>query len=257
MSNSTSSNQPQSDIDPAFGLIHGLAEELIPLFVISAVDVPLARQMALSAIEAYEPETRADYVNVARTLAFSMAALSLLGQAAAQDMTMPEKLRVLGRASALSRSADDTERAMMQRRRDQRANPRLEQPAETYSRAEAPIRDPEMPEPEMPEPEMPGPEMDEAQLRAAVAEAMRIYATCTSAGADAAAQEATPRPTREIATPKPMSAANLASPPLTAPTAAIRYNNPGPDAPNPRASPYKQELLGHSAIQRVVEQAVP
>jgi hypothetical protein len=239
MSNSTASNQSQSDIDPAFGLIHGLTEHLIPLFPISAVDVPLARQMALSAIEAYEPESRADYVNVARTLAFSMSALSLLGQAAAQDMTMPEKLRVFGRASALSRSADDTERTMMQRRHYQRAIPRAEQPAEMSSRHEAPT---------------PEPDMDEAEAQASVAEAMRIYATCASAGV--ATAQATPTPLSETAAPKSTpTLVSLGRPPLTAPTAAIRYNDPRPDGSHPRVSPHKQELLGNSAIQRVVEQS--
>ena len=108
MSNPPASNETSPPIDPKIGLILTAAEHLIPLFQSSAIDIPLARKMAFSAIEAYRPETRADFVNVARTIAFSMAALALLGQAASQDMTMPEKMRAFGRANALNRSADQS-----------------------------------------------------------------------------------------------------------------------------------------------------
>ena len=128
MSTPAASSKALPYLDPEVGLMFGIADQLIPLFKIGTIDVPLAREMAVSAITAYAPETRADYVNIARTIALSMAALSLLGTAASQDMTMPEKMRTFGRANALNRSADQSERTMMQRRRYQRANPPGEQP---------------------------------------------------------------------------------------------------------------------------------
>ncbi len=46
-----------------------------------------------------------------------MAALALLGRGATDDMTITEKLRSYGRANVLNRSAEQSERSMMQRRR--------------------------------------------------------------------------------------------------------------------------------------------
>ena len=154
MSNPAEPNRTHPDIDPQHGLLLSVADQLIPLFPAAAGDFWLARKMAASAIEAYAPETRADYVNVARTLAFSMSAIALLGQAAAPDLTMAEKLRAFARANALNRSADQSERTMMQRRRYHQANPYAEQPAQ---------------------PPAPGPDPDDAEAEAAIAAAMQIY----------------------------------------------------------------------------------
>jgi hypothetical protein len=115
-------------INPRLGLMFAAAHHLLPLFKIGTIDDRLARQMAVSAIEAYEPQTRADYVNVARIIAFSMTALVLLGKTVNPDMPMPEQMRAYGRANALNRSTDQSERTMMQRRRLQKANPLGERP---------------------------------------------------------------------------------------------------------------------------------
>jgi hypothetical protein len=116
-------------INPRLGLMFAAAHHLLPLFRIGTIDDRLARQMAVSAIESYHPETRADYVNVARIIAFSMTALALLGKTVSPDMALPEQMRAYGRANALSRSADQSERTMMQHRRHQKANPPAEQPS--------------------------------------------------------------------------------------------------------------------------------
>jgi hypothetical protein len=157
MSKPAASDPVTPQVDPEIGLMFTAADHLIPLFKTGSIDVPLARQMAVSAIEAYRPETRADFVNVARTIAFSMAALALLGQTTSADMTLPEKMRAFGRANALSRSADQSERTMMQRRRYQQTNPPAEHP------------DPKS------EHFAPDTLIDDAKLQADIAGAMREY----------------------------------------------------------------------------------
>lgn len=148
----TASEHPKSKLDPRVGLMFAIADQLIPFFFKGTGDYDMARAMARSAIEAYGPQTRADFANIARTIAFSMAALSLLGQAAEEDMTMAEKMRAYGRANALNRSADQSERTMMLRRRLRTAN-----------------AEPQTPPPEPPPPE---PDIDDAEIQAAVAQAV-------------------------------------------------------------------------------------
>jgi hypothetical protein len=131
-----------------------IAGLLIPLFATGTDDTPMARRTAAGAIEAYRPETQADYVNAARTIAFSMAALSLLGKSASPEVTMPEQMRMFARAIALNRSADQSERTMMQRRRQQQADLHAEQPSEP------PALDAEV---------------DDARVQAAIGEAMQEY----------------------------------------------------------------------------------
>ena len=64
---STTPKRPLPHLDPEIGLICIAADSLIPLFKKGTIDSLLARQMAMSSIEAYCPESRADAVNIART----------------------------------------------------------------------------------------------------------------------------------------------------------------------------------------------
>ena len=211
------SNEAQLPIDPQFGLMVSSAEHLIPLFRIGGVDTPLARRMAISAMYAYEPETRADFVNVARTIAFSMASLALLGKAAAEDMPLAAQMRAYGRANALNRSADQSERTMMQRRRHQLAHPPADQ-------ADAPA---------------PEPDIDDAEMEASIAGAMReCLAACRAPATEPDAPQVAAAPAR----------AN----PARSPATAVQYDSPISETGQPGASTYKQRLLHHSAIQRVV-----
>ena len=166
-----------------------ISDHLIPLFAGPEIDALLARQMAISAIGSYRPEGHADYVNVARTIAFSMAALALLGNAVGQDVTMVEKMRAYGRANALNRSADQSERTMMQRRRQQQASPQS---------------DPLEPADESP----PNPEIDiaaaEAEIDAVVAEAINAYRTQRSTPKPPAAPESPAEQASQV--PGPASA---------------------------------------------------
>jgi hypothetical protein len=234
MSSPTFADQALPPIDPQFGLIFAAADHLIPLFQSGSIDVPLAREMAVSAIDAYNPETRADYVNVARTIAFSMAALSLLGQAASRDIPMPEKIRALGRANALNRSAEQSERTMMQRRRYQQANARSE-PAEL--------------EANLPEHDS---QIADAEMQASIADAMNAY---RAARAPAGTETVTPAPAPQPITPQPTTSRTITTqPPAVAPAAAIRYNGPKSDTAQPRNLSHKAGLPRHSAMPRVVEQ---
>lgn len=106
-----------------------VSDLLMPFFDRPGLDKRFARRMAGCAVDAYGPETRADHINIARTIAFSMASVALLAKAtAAQDMPLKDQLRVLSRAGALNRSAHQSEHAMMQRRRYDKANPPAERP---------------------------------------------------------------------------------------------------------------------------------
>jgi hypothetical protein len=189
-------------INPRLGLMFAAAHHLLPLFKIGTIDDRLARQMAVSAIEAYEPQTRADYVNAARIIAFSMTALALLGKTANPDMPMPEQMRAYGRANALNRSADQSERTMMQRRRLQKANP-LSEPPDLIS-----------PNPTTSDPT----ETADAEIAAAVAGLMREYQSIAIATPTTASQSpaAVPlrynHPTPNQSVPQPDPPRNSAMP---------------------------------------------
>ena len=225
-SNPTASNQPLPPIDPQIGLMVSAAEHLIPLFECPAIDRPLARRMAASALYAYNPETHADFVSAARIIAFSMAALALLGKTASPNMTMPEQMRAFGRANALNRSADQSERTMMQRRRYDKANPQAEQPAR--------------------ESEPPDTQLDDADVQASIASVMQEYLAARQPSAtETTAPKPTPKPTPEPATAKPQP-----QPEPTTPPSAIRTSVPMSQAAQP-ATTLKEALLRQSAMQRV------
>jgi hypothetical protein len=222
-------------LDPQIGLTCVVADYLIPLFMVGAIDVPLARRMAHSAMDAYYPETRADYVNVARTIAFSMAALALLGKAMSQDMALPEQMRAFGRANALNRSADQSELSMMRRRRYQQDNPSPEPPAME------------------PVPLEPDPQFDDAEMEAQVVEAMKAYhAACASHKAEAEAAPAA----AATGMPQPSGVDTPLHPPVSIPASAIRASIPRFDAGPPRTATRKEELLRNSTLQRVVGESV-
>ena len=232
MSNPTEPSQASPPIDPRAGLMISAASQLVPLFRTNSPDSRVAREMAMSAIAAYDPESRADYINVARTIAFSIAALALLAKAATEDMPMPELMRVYGRANALNRSADQSERTMMRRRACQKADP----PA---------WMDPGL---ETPEPDAP---TDDAVFQAAVAEAIQEHEALV-----------TPPPAEA---PPPTATTPLSAPvasPGQSPAATIRYATPAPGIglpsshqnpgmarmDQPRTAPYKTTLLRNAAM---------
>jgi hypothetical protein len=232
MSDPTASTRSQQPIDPKIGLMLSAANHLIPLLHTITPDPRLARDMALSAIAAYAPETRADYVNTARTIAFSMASLALLGRAAAPEVTLPEQLRAYGRANTLNRPADQSERTMMQRRRYQKANPPAELPAWMDPGQDARARPPEAP-------------IDDDDIRAAVAETMREYLTRGKP-----APSAGPKPATDLGA---APAAGAVQSPSVPQGSAIHYNAAAPHtAVSPKAS-FKAALMQNSAMPNTAE----
>ncbi|MFL5289373.1 MAG: hypothetical protein ACJ8AW_52550, partial [Rhodopila sp.] len=125
-------------------------------------DTNFAWEMAHSAIDAYSPQTRADCLNAARTIAFSMAALALLSRIARDPMPLPEQLQAFDRANTLNSSADRSEHTMMLRRRTQKTKPAT------------------TPTASQPEPDRLATPAEEAEIKAIVAEAMKDYRTATA-----------------------------------------------------------------------------
>ena len=242
MSSAPAAKKPLPDIDPEAGLMLVAADLLIPLFKTGSIDVPLAREMAICAIKAYYPESSADYVNIARTIAFSMACLALLGNAGSPDTAFPEKMRAFGRANTLNRSADQSERTMMQRRRYQRANslgesedcgppgPRTEQVAAAQPEA----------------------------MQTEIAVAVQEYVTARGHAAEApvvpqpvpaTATQPGPRP---AAPQTPSSASPIHRPAATSAT-AIHHGMPQTGTGHPGAMSFKASLLQQTSLQSVLK----
>ena len=60
---------PTGPYDPMYGLQEKVASLLTPIFQDARTDELFAYQIACRSLQAYEPETRADFVNAARTIA--------------------------------------------------------------------------------------------------------------------------------------------------------------------------------------------
>ena len=119
---------PAGPYDPIFGLQEKVASLLTPIFQDARTDELFAYQIACRSLQAYEPETRADFVNIGRTIAFSLASLVLIKEAFNPALELEDKKRVAIHANALNRSADQAERSMMDRRRYHRAYPNFPVP---------------------------------------------------------------------------------------------------------------------------------
>jgi len=207
------------NIDPRLGLRFVAAAHLIDLFEGGPVDTNLAREMAHSAIDAYSPQTRADCLNAARTIAFSMAALALLSRLVREPGPLPEQLRAFDRANALNSSADRSERTMMLRRRTQKAKP-----------ASAPAVS-------QPEPDLQVTLAEEAEIKAIVAEAVNDYQAVT------AGKQATSPGT--AAADQPFE---------TRLEAALRTCMPGFESPTSGTAALRQTLLRNTAMPSLAAQ---
>jgi hypothetical protein len=124
-------------------------------------------------------------------------------------MQMPEQMRAYGRANALNRSADQSERTMMQRRRLQKADPLAERPDLIGP-------NPTNPNPAIPDPATTGDptEIADAEIAAAVAGLMKEYQSATSATPTTASQIPAAAPLRYThPTPPPNPNAAQTDPP--------------------------------------------
>ncbi len=165
-----------------------------------------------------------------------MSALALLGQAAAPDMPMQEKMRTFGRANALNRLADQSERTMMKRRSCHNAMLNADQPAPSDYAATVP--EPVLPDRGAPIPSGPSPVLDDA----AVAEAMGVFASCN--------RVRTAPAEHSVTKPQPAPPGNVAKPP----PAVIHYTGA---APGNGPISHRFELLQRSAMQTVAVMRQP
>jgi hypothetical protein len=210
-------------IDPRLGLRFVAAGHLIDLFEGGPVDTDLAREMAHSAIDAYSPQTRADCINAARTIAFSMAALALLSRIVREPMPLPEQLQAFSRANALNSSADKSERTMMLRRGTQKIRPAADPAAS------------------QPDPDLPATPAEEAEIKAIVAEAMKDYRAATSG--KPAARPGTPLPSTLLPGTPPQD-----QPFETRLEAGLRTCISAFESPTPEAASLRQNLLRNAAM---------
>ena len=229
MSNPEAAERP--NIHPSLGLRFVAAAHLIDLFEGGPVDTDLAREMAHSAIDAYSPQTRADCLNAARTIAFSMAALALLSRIVREPMPLPEQLAAFDRANALNSSADRSEGTMMLRRRTQKT--RLS-PAPTASQPGPDVPAP----PAQPDPDWQATPAEEAEIKAIVAEATKHHRAAMAA--------------RQTARPGTAPADQPFEARLEA---ALRTCMPGFGNPTPGTTGLKQTLLRNTAVPAMPAQA--
>ncbi len=104
------------DLDPWDGISYAVIECLAPLFITSICGPAYARRAAFEAITAYKPQSRADYGNIGRIVAFSLLVMAIAAKAAAADVPLELQLKILSRLQAVSRTADATEKVMVARR---------------------------------------------------------------------------------------------------------------------------------------------
>ena len=112
---------PTGPYDPMYGLQEKVASLLTPIFQDASTDELFAYQISCRSLQAYEAETRADFVNIGRTIAFSLASMALVKEVFNPALQLEDKKRAAIQANALNRSADQAERSMMERRRYRRA----------------------------------------------------------------------------------------------------------------------------------------
>ena len=149
---------PTGPYDPMFGLQEKIASLLTPMFQDAKTDELFAYQIACRSLQAYEPETRADFINIGRTIAFSLASLVVLKDAFNPALEREDKKKIAIQSNALNRSADQAERSMMERRRYQRAYPTfpVPQPADQEpTQVQTPVAEAAPAQPNQPKPEIP------------------------------------------------------------------------------------------------------
>ena len=102
-------------VHPADVLINVIVTLLTPMFCIGANgNLALARMAATETIGGYRIRGLADVIAAGQIVAFGIAALGSLGLSMAEDNTVAKTLRLRGNANALSRSAKQNRRALIQ-----------------------------------------------------------------------------------------------------------------------------------------------
>ena len=203
---------PTGPYDPMFGLQEKVASLLTPIFQDAKTEELFAYQIACRSLQAYEPETRADFVNAGRTIAFGLASMVLLKEVFNPTLDLEDKKRAAIHANALNRSADQAERSMMERRRYQRAYPTLPVPQQTAQ------------------------EPDDAQVQTQVAEAVTAYT---------AAQPDPPKPEKPE-----INRAALPTQPSSIHNSGPNRTNLPPKRPDPLITPAMLHAINPNAPTR-------
>jgi hypothetical protein len=92
--------------------LESLIRFLMPFFIGTAVDIDAARAEILVTLDAYAARTRAELLNAARIIAFSMATLDTLTESKAADLSPSMKIRYRGCANGLNRSTIQNEKTL-------------------------------------------------------------------------------------------------------------------------------------------------
>jgi hypothetical protein len=92
--------------------IESLIRFLLPFFIGTTVDMPAARAEILETLNSYGARTRAETLNAARIIAFSMASLDTLMEAKAADLSPSMKIRYRSCANGLNRSTIQNEKIL-------------------------------------------------------------------------------------------------------------------------------------------------
>jgi outer membrane biosynthesis protein TonB len=137
-------SQATQTIDPSYGLLYAMADRLYRLFAGNDTDKVEAYRAALAAIGAFCPQSIADFANIGRIIAFSIAATDLASQPLDASVPLKLRLRQLALAEKLAAAAARAERAMEQRRQHRRATG-----TEDFAAPAAP----QSPKPRQPEPQ--------------------------------------------------------------------------------------------------------
>jgi hypothetical protein len=87
---------------------------LLPHFNIGALNIHEARAEIIDTLASYATRTRAEMLQAARIIAFSMATLDTLAEARTAEMSQSMRIRHRGCANGLNRSTTQTERALAQ-----------------------------------------------------------------------------------------------------------------------------------------------
>ena len=107
-------------IHPSDILLNVVVSLLAPMFMAAAGNqAHLARMAAIEAVNAYRARTSADLIAVAHIVSFGLAAVSALGLAMADNLSLSMTLRLRGNANALSRVAERNRRALKESHADQ------------------------------------------------------------------------------------------------------------------------------------------
>jgi len=116
---------PESEPSAVDTLLNAIITLLMPLFIAQSGDPLGARLAIIETLAAYGAQTRAELLNAAQVIAFSLSALDNLGRAMAPELSVSLCLRLRGGANALNRAARQNARALNAPtpNDDQRTNP--------------------------------------------------------------------------------------------------------------------------------------